>query len=235
MIDTHKDHKLEKSLFDEAYKKICQEEQAFLDKEDDEHKVRQLLNKIEADVSPAVGVFISLILYPNIPILKKFIEKWNETPIYEGKKWIVFLSSDTSLSFTYDLDAYNDAFSIFRLCDKTYSLYEKSFKDNEITVDYYQYPSYYKNPEEGKVKVEFSTSEDSNRVEFQWQDASCPPEEINEPIVCCTNNNKILTFKDTIKSYNKDGNIVTESGWDRIREKYRIRLWAYQRELIPLK
>lgn len=232
MIDQHKNHKLKKTLFDEAYKKICQEEQAFLDKEDDEHKVRQLLNKIEADVSPAVGVFVSLILYPNIPILKKFIEKWKETPIHEGKKWIVFLSSDTSISFTYDLDAYNDAFSIFRLCDKTYSLYEKSFKDNDITIDYYQYPSYYKSPDENNMKVEVSSNGDPDRVIFSWKDASCPPEEIEEPIVCCTTNNKILTFKETIKRYSLNDNIVVESSWEWIKEKYNIKKWVYQRDLI---
>lgn len=130
-----------KRNFEELY------ENDFLDNEDDEHTVRKELDNIEYYMSFKEGIDdnISLLLYPNIPLIHAFMKKWNVSSIYEGKKWIVLLTSNNILM---DLDAYDDAFSWIRPCNRSYSYYEHYFGDTEdISRDAYQYQDFYKSPD----------------------------------------------------------------------------------------
>lgn len=64
----------------------------------------------------------------------------------------------------------------------------------------------------------------SMKVEFEWREDI--PEEIEKPILALTGNGKMLVFKNT-SYYGK-----SESCYKRLKEKYNVRCWAYQEELI---
>lgn len=66
--------------------------------------------------------------------------------------------------------------------------------------------------------------------EFTWNTVNEIPRDIEEPIVCLTDNGKLMTFKNTktLICPNK-----VESGFGHLVEKYSIKLWVYQKELIP--
>ena len=129
-----------KALFEDIYK-----DSDYLDNQNDERYVRNSLDSIESQLFHQED--ISFMLYPNIPIVHLFIEKWNITPVKEGKKWIVLYTDNNEEKLQDDMDAYDDEFSIFRTNDKTYDFYEKVFKNRDINISSYQYPSYYRTPE----------------------------------------------------------------------------------------
>ena len=63
--------------------------------------------------------------------------------------------------------------------------------------------------------------------EIVWNTVNDIPKYIEEPILCCTDNGKLMTFKNT-----KYPNTI-ESGFGHLAEKYKIRFWVYQKELLP--
>lgn len=74
-------------------------------------------------------------------------------------------------------------------------------------------------------------------VTFSWFDASNEPIHIDKPIICCTNKDKLMTLKDTIGRTCGpivDGKMTYKeySNWSWIRDKYNIKYWAYQENLI---
>jgi hypothetical protein len=70
-----------------------------------------------------------------------------------------------------------------------------------------------------------------NRVSFTWNKASVPPEDYTLPVLCQTYNGKLLVFKDTMTYLG--GKVENKcSHWDHLSEKYNIRYWVYQKELI---
>ncbi len=77
-----------------------------------------------------------------------------------------------------------------------------------------------------------------NKVEFIWNDAFDKPKDIKKPILGLTENNKLIVFKDTIgrKVDKRDGlghyTYIEYSDWDRLVDKYNIKYWTYQNNLI---
>ena len=67
-------------------------------------------------------------------------------------------------------------------------------------------------------------------VTFTCFDASIDPIHIDKPIICQTAKDNIMTFKD-IKSYIQ-GDPEPHSNWKWICDKYNIKQWAYQENLI---
>lgn len=65
---------------------------------------------------------------------------------------------------------------------------------------------------------------------FEWRMASETPRDIEEPILCLTENGKLITFKNT-KTLIQPNKV--ESGFGNLVEKYKIKLWTYQKELLP--
>ena len=65
---------------------------------------------------------------------------------------------------------------------------------------------------------------------FEWRMATEIPRDIEEPILCLTENGKLMTFKNT-KTLIRPNKV--ESGFGNLVEKYKIKLWTYQKELLP--
>ena len=65
---------------------------------------------------------------------------------------------------------------------------------------------------------------------FEWRMARETPRDIEEPILCLTDNFKLITFKNTKTIIYPN---TTKSGFGNLVEKYRIKLWVYQKELLP--
>jgi len=66
---------------------------------------------------------------------------------------------------------------------------------------------------------------------FEWNNESLEPENIDEPILVCTKNNKLIAFKDTM-SY-KNGDLSKPiSVWKWMVDKYKIKFWVYQSVVI---
>ena len=66
-----------------------------------------------------------------------------------------------------------------------------------------------------------------------WHDKLEVPFDFKQPIIYVSENNKVGTFKDTMSFYGGDIN-TAHSGYDRLRDKYKIKWWSYQNELIKL-
>lgn len=66
--------------------------------------------------------------------------------------------------------------------------------------------------------------------EFIWNTVNNIPKYIEEPILCLTDNGKLMTFKNT-KTLIQPNKV--ESGFGNLVEKYKIKLWTYQKELLP--
>lgn len=73
------------------------------------------------------------------------------------------------------------------------------------------------------ITVDLNTS-------FEWKLKSETPRDIEEPILCLTDNGKLMTFKNT-KTLIWPNKV--ESGFGHLVEKYKIRFWVYQKELLP--
>ena len=69
---------------------------------------------------------------------------------------------------------------------------------------------------------------------FNWNPTSLEPMNIDLPILACTNNDKLVVFKDT-KSYLGGDTKHPISGFKRLVEKYNIKFWTYQYEVINIK
>jgi len=175
-----RDYREVKNLFEEIYQKAF--DTKFLDDEDDERTVRKSLDFIESKISSRSDHFVSLTLYPNIGIVKKFIEKWNIGPIYEGSKWLVFISSDSLFrGLEGDLDIYDDAFAWCRVCDKTYNYYEDRFKEDEdISSSSYQYPQFLTNSRETNQHEMTMKSFDNSEIIEELRTRTFSPKEIRE-------------------------------------------------------
>jgi hypothetical protein len=117
-------------------------ESDFLNTENDEREVRKQLDVIESKITQQEAEHVSLLLYPNIKIVWCFMEKWNVTPIMEGKKWLVlFGSGPDEKELLMDLDAYDDAFAWCRLCNRSFEYFSTVFgSKTELKYDDYQYP-----------------------------------------------------------------------------------------------
>ena len=68
--------------------------------------------------------------------------------------------------------------------------------------------------------------------EIEWRDASEGPSNMNEPILYCTKNNKLGTFKNTVGCYGGDMS-TAYNAWERLFEKYSVKYWVYQNEILP--
>ena len=66
--------------------------------------------------------------------------------------------------------------------------------------------------------------------EFIWNSINDIPKYIEEPILCLTDNGKLMTFKNTKTIIYPN---TTKSGFGHLVEKYKIKLWVYQKELLP--
>ena len=69
------------------------------------------------------------------------------------------------------------------------------------------------------------------KAQFEWYDASCEPINIDLPILAWTNNDKLVVFKDTKTWLNGDTKHPF-SGFKRLVEKYNIKFWVYQNEVL---
>ena len=76
---------------------------------------------------------------------------------------------------------------------------------------------------EEMITIELNTS-------FEWRMATEIPRDIEEPILCLTDNGKLMTFKNTKTIIYPN---TTKSGFGYLAEKYKIRFWVYQKELLP--
>ena len=66
---------------------------------------------------------------------------------------------------------------------------------------------------------------------FNWNPASWAPMNIDLPILALTNNDKLVVFKDTKTWLNGDVEHPF-SNWKWMTDKYNIKFWAYQYEVI---
>ena len=71
----------------------------------------------------------------------------------------------------------------------------------------------------------------SKTVTFEWRDVLETPDDFELPVVYCTAKNKIGTLKNTYGMYGGDEN-TKHSNWYWLREKYYIKYWVYQKDLI---
>ena len=65
------------------------------------------------------------------------------------------------------------------------------------------------------------------KVEFEWKRTDIIPGDYQSPILCMTGNGKLMTLKDTSSS-------LGGSNWSWYVEKYNIKYWCYQSELIDV-
>ena len=71
-------------------------------------------------------------------------------------------------------------------------------------------------------------------VTFRWNYATEAPTDFYKPVVYITKNNKIAVFKDTVSWTGGDAKDKTKhySNWEWLREKYNIKYWVYQEDLL---
>ena len=66
---------------------------------------------------------------------------------------------------------------------------------------------------------------------FNWNPASWSPMNIDLPILALTNNDKLVVFKNSKSCLNGDVEHPF-SNWKCMVDKYNIKFWAYQYEVI---
>ena len=64
----------------------------------------------------------------------------------------------------------------------------------------------------------------TKEIKFIWNESNRGPYDIDRPILVQTENNKLMTFKDTKFFINKQ----PVSHWQRLVDKYKIKYWCYQ-------
>lgn len=76
--------------------------------------------------------------------------------------------------------------------------------------------------------------------EIEWRDAKKDggPSDMYAPILYCTTNNKLGTFKNTVGYHGTVGIyggdvIAAHSDWKWLSEKYSVKYWTYQSEILP--
>lgn len=62
---------------------------------------------------------------------------------------------------------------------------------------------------------------------FTWKSFEETPSDVHEPILYMTVNNKLGVFKNT-----EQGMHPESSSLDRLKEKYNVKYWVYQKELV---
>lgn len=69
---------------------------------------------------------------------------------------------------------------------------------------------------------------------FEWIDAAEAPEDWYAPVLYVTHNGKLGVLKDTVSWYGGNSKDKSRhfSDWDSLRDKYSIKQWIYQSELI---
>lgn len=68
-------------------------------------------------------------------------------------------------------------------------------------------------------------------AQFNWNPASWAPMNIDLPILALTNNDKLIVFKNS-KSWLNGDTDHSFSNWKWMTDKYNIKFWAYQYEVI---
>ena len=71
---------------------------------------------------------------------------------------------------------------------------------------------------------------------IRWQNAEVySPQEYKEPIVYCTEDNKINVLDNTITGCEMDDNwnITYHSDWKKLKDFYHIKWWAYCYNITP--
>ena len=69
--------------------------------------------------------------------------------------------------------------------------------------------------------------------EIEWRDAKDGgPSDMYAPILYCTTNNKLGTFKNTVGYYGGDVS-TAHSDWEWLSNKYSVKYWTYQSEILP--
>ena len=69
-----------------------------------------------------------------------------------------------------------------------------------------------------------------SKTSFEWRIANETPRDIEEPILCLTHNGKLLIFNNTKTIIYPN---TVKSVFRYLVEKYNIKLWVYQKELLP--
>lgn len=72
----------------------------------------------------------------------------------------------------------------------------------------------------------------SQTITFIWYDDIVAPADFEAPVVYCSSNNKIGTLKNTYAIIGGDTS-KKHSNWEWLVEKYRIKCWTYQSDLLP--
>ena len=73
-------------------------------------------------------------------------------------------------------------------------------------------------------------------VTFEWKSADIIPGDYESPVICLTNNGRMMALKDTmsrIVDHTQKSGFRVCSGWNRLVEKYNIKYWVWQTELWP--
>lgn len=71
-------------------------------------------------------------------------------------------------------------------------------------------------------------------IQFEWILAEQAPEDWYAPVLYVTGNNKLRVFKDTLSFCGNDYNDKSthRSQWKRLKEKYNVKFWVYQSQLL---
>lgn len=69
-------------------------------------------------------------------------------------------------------------------------------------------------------------------VQFDWIPAEQAPEDWYAPILYVSGNNKLGIFKDTLGFYDYNNKSTHYSRWQCLKEKYNIKFWVYQSQLL---
>jgi hypothetical protein len=77
------------------------------------------------------------LILPNINVINEAYKKWNETPLFVGKKWIVSHLCEDLKVFS-DLDSYNIDLGYFKNNNKTYQYYKDIFGDSTLKEEEYE-------------------------------------------------------------------------------------------------
>ena len=75
------------------------------------------------------------------------------------------------------------------------------------------------------------------KAEFEWKTADIIPGDYESPVLCMTNNGKLMTLKNTmshIVDHTQESGYRCCSNWKWLVEKYNIRYWVWQSELLPI-
>ena len=75
------------------------------------------------------------------------------------------------------------------------------------------------------------------KIEFEWKSPDIIPGDYQSPILCMTGNRKLMTLKDTMGmtvDHTQKSGYRYGSNWSWYVEKYNIKYWCYQSELVDI-